>query len=766
MNAQDFQWAIQQSGNESEAVNQLAEDAAGNIYETGNFWGTVDFKYGPGTYNLTSNGLTDNFICKLSASGDFIWARKTGGTGYDNSLNICVDANNNLHTGGKFQSTVDFNPSGAVYNLVSNGSDDAFIASYSDNGEFLWAAQFGSTGTDFLEGLVTKNGYLYATGYFQGTVDFDPGPAVYNLTATGLDGAFFLKLDTEGNLVWAKSISGTSSILSFDIDADDSGNVFAGGEWWNTCDFDPGMGTQMKTATNFLADAFLLKLDEDGDFVWVNVFSGTDNEWVKSIDIHANQDIGITGVFEASMDVDPGSGVSNLASNGNYDMFVCRLHAADGSLDWAISAGSGSNDQISELEVSTAGDWFLTGGFSGTCDFDPGPEEYELTAAGSLDILYWQLDESGQFKSAFGFGAAWSSSFGNTILASESGGITFAGGFANTIDFDPGPDTYYLTSALTTSDCFVVRFNTCVTTSTYINATICDGDSLFAGGAYQTSTGLYMDSLTGNLGCDSVVVTDLVVLSAETTTVEAAICEGDSYFFNGQEIFDAGIYSYTLTTAAGCDSIVTLLLDEWLLSETYIADTICEGDTYLFGGNEIDAAGNYTASFLNAAGCDSTVNLQLSVTTAGGTVFQSNDTLYATGEGQVYWILCESGLPVSSFDQPIFIPEVSGVYAAVFTNANCADTTDCTYYTNAPQLDRMLEVVLFPNPAVHEVTVEVKSNTLPVVAELRTLAGHIVARSEFLHATQLDLHQVSAGIYYLSILSEEVRFMKKLVIAE
>ncbi|MGB3076609.1 MAG: hypothetical protein WBB36_14875, partial [Chitinophagales bacterium] len=325
--AQDFGWAIRQSGSDAEAVYQVAEDAAGNIYEAGNFWSTVDFNPSAATFNLTSAGLTDNFICKLDVSGNFLWAKRVGGTGYDNASNICVDVNNTIYTGGKFQNTVDFDPSPATYNLTAAGGDEAFIAAYSTDGHLLWASKFGSTGADFIEGLVQQDGFVYATGYFQGTVDFDPGTGVYNLSATGADATFFLKLDTAGNFIWAKSISGTSSILAFDIDVDVTGNVIAGGEFWGTCDFNPGTGIQSKSATNFSSDAFLLKLDANGNFVWVDIFNGNNDEWVKSIDLHSNGDVGVCGVFQGTTDFSPGAGTYNLTSNGNYDVFIARMNA-------------------------------------------------------------------------------------------------------------------------------------------------------------------------------------------------------------------------------------------------------------------------------------------------------------------------------------------------------------------------------------------------------------------------------------------------------
>ncbi|HUM45609.1 MAG TPA: T9SS type A sorting domain-containing protein [Chitinophagales bacterium] len=816
LSAQDFGWAIQQSGNDAEGVYQIANDDAGNIYETGNFWGTVDFDPSAATFNLTSNGVIDNFICKLDASGNFVWAKKIGGTGSDAGSNICVDMAGHLYEGGKFQSTVDFDPSPATYNLISAGGDDAFIASYSGDGNMIWAAKFGSTGGDFLEGLVQQDGFLYATGYFQGTVDFDPGPGVYNLTTSGADGVFFLKLDTDGNFIWARSISGTSSVISFDLDADADGNVFAGGEFWGTCDFDPGNGAQSKTATNFSSDAFLLKLDNNGNFMWVDIFKGTSDEWLKSIDLKSNGDIGICGVFQSTIDLNPGPSAFNLVSNGNYDIFIATIHSSDGSLAWAVSFGGTFNDQLGELTIPATGNFFLTGGFAGVVDFDPGAGTHQLTGVGSTDIFYLQLDESGSFVGAYGFGSSFASSIGNSIVADNAGHITFAGGFEKTIDFDPGTPVFNLTSILGTSDCFVVQLNGCTPLQTNTSSTICFGDSIFAAGEYQTAPGEYFDYFEAANGCDSIVALSLTVLPSNTSSLEvsvcegdsfifegtilhttgiytaqlndangcdstitltltvhpntsssinASICEGDAYLFNGNDISNEGIYTADLTAGSGCDSTVILYLDVLPVTITELYETICEGEFFVFGGSEIDSAGSYSAVFTGSAGCDSSVTLHLEITEINASVIQSNDTLFATGNGTVQWILCESGLPVLSADQPVFIPAESGVYAAVFTNGNCRDTTECSYYTTIHTATKNFSVAVFPNPVKEKVTVAVNPAELIMTAEIRNVFGELLQQWVFSSTSTFDLKQLPAGIYFLYVSSEGNKIMKKLVVA-
>jgi hypothetical protein len=171
------------------------------------------------------------------------------------------------------------------------------------------------------------------------------------------------------------------------------------------------------------------------------------------------------------------------------------MNGVNGSLVLAFGTGGPTNEQVQDVAVSDAGDYFLTGFFSSTVDFDPGVGVYNLTATGYADVFYQQLDASGTFGQAWGFGAPFSGCVGNTIRTDAAGRITFAGAFENTVDFDPGSNTAILSSILTTSDCFVVQFNSCIPFQTTIAATICEGDSIFAGGGLPNYFGFLHRSL-------------------------------------------------------------------------------------------------------------------------------------------------------------------------------------------------------------------------------------------------------------------------------
>ncbi|MDH3754852.1 MAG: hypothetical protein OEU32_13355 [Acidimicrobiia bacterium] len=126
-------------------------------------------------------------------------------------------------------------------------------------------------GTGFDDGLavvVDGSGNVYSTGRFTGTVDFDPGPAMFNLTSAGSTDVFVSKLDSAGNLVWAVAMGGNGNNngdAGTGVAVDGSGNVYTTGNFEATADFDPGAGTANLTAVG-LEDAFVSKLDSTGTF--------------------------------------------------------------------------------------------------------------------------------------------------------------------------------------------------------------------------------------------------------------------------------------------------------------------------------------------------------------------------------------------------------------------------------------------------------------------------------------------------------------------
>lgn len=146
-----------------------------------------------------------------------------------------------------------------------------------------------------------------------------------------------------------------------------------------------------------------------------------------------------------------------------------------------------------------------------------------------------------------------------------------------------------------------------------ISGAVCSGSSYNFNGRILTSAGTYNDTLTAQGGCDSIVILQLSVVQPTAATINAAICPGGSYTFNGQQITQAGNYTETLTAASGCDSVVTLSLQVNTYLTTSLADTICQGSSYNFNGQSLSAPGMYYDTLTAHGGCDSIVALNLAV---------------------------------------------------------------------------------------------------------------------------------------------------------
>ncbi|MBL0018886.1 MAG: SBBP repeat-containing protein [Bacteroidetes bacterium] len=128
-----------------------------------------------------------------------------------------------------------------------------------------WAHGTGSTGINQGNAIAVDTfGNVLVAGDFNGSMDFDPGPGIHTLTTMGVD-MLVAKYDPNGNLMWAHAIGGAGVDAGTGIAVDDSGNVFVGGHFEQTVDFDPGPSTFNFTSLGG-KDFVLLKLDPKRQF--------------------------------------------------------------------------------------------------------------------------------------------------------------------------------------------------------------------------------------------------------------------------------------------------------------------------------------------------------------------------------------------------------------------------------------------------------------------------------------------------------------------
>jgi len=383
------QTAVSVFGGNSHTFNSsVAVDSSGNVYTTGGFLGTVDFDPGSGTLNLMSAGGSDVFVSKLSSSGNLIWAKRFGGTSDDVGRSLAIDSSGNVYITGFFKGT-------GTFDLTSAGFDDIFVSKLDSSGNLIWAKKFGGSLSDYgLAATVDSSGNVYTTGYFEDTVDFDPSSGTLNLMSAGRSDVFVSKLDSSGNLIWAKKFGGTSGDVAYAIKVDSTGNVYTTGAFEGTVDFDPSDQTSNLTSAG-VEDIFVSKLDSSGNLTWAKKFGGSLTDYGLAATVDSSGNVYTTGFFQGTVDFDPSDQTLNLTSTDGNDVFVSKLNSS-GSLIWAKKFGGNLTQVGYSLAGDSSGNVYASGSFQETVDFDPSDVTTNFSAQGSTDVFVLKLTPSGE----------------------------------------------------------------------------------------------------------------------------------------------------------------------------------------------------------------------------------------------------------------------------------------------------------------------------------------------------------------------------------
>lgn len=438
--AQDLQynWSFSSGYWNNEIGHSVAIDDQGNIYASGQYSGTLDFDPGPGVFELTSTtGGYDIYIIKLTASGDFCWAKTIGGTTFDSDIvHAMTCLNGKLFLTGQYSGAVDFNPGlgDSIITSISNVTD-IFVLKLDTAGNFIWAQSMGGSNYDYAHAIsVDAMENVYITGFFRTTCDFDPGPGTYYISSEGMNDVFTLKLNASGSLAWVNTMGQTTNDRGYAIGLDSLGNVYAAGVFANTLDIDPDTSVQL-ISTNGIEDVYLVKYDNNGDFIWGNGIGGVLHDYAYGMSVNAGGEIFLTGYFEDTTDFDPDTSSALLVANGGADLFVAKYETT-GALAWAKRVGGVGTDKGVDVKLDTEENIYVHGNFSGLVDFDPGPNIHEATYYGSNDIFVLILDSQGDFIRAKTIGGPGSEEAQNMALGID-GSVALTGGFEYTADFDP-----------------------------------------------------------------------------------------------------------------------------------------------------------------------------------------------------------------------------------------------------------------------------------------------------------------------------------------
>ncbi|HVK08487.1 MAG TPA: hypothetical protein VM597_06880 [Gemmataceae bacterium] len=325
-------WAVQAggtSGGSEDAGRGLAIDGQGNVFISGSFGVAATF----GTLPPVTSGTAwpAGFAARINPTdGTFVWAKATrflagsGQTGVSPD-GIGVDGDGRVTISGGYYGSFDFDPGAGTTTLTSAkraggyASSDIFLWQLgAADGAFRWARTIGGNGRDGGGDLsVDAAGNIYSVGGFEGNQDFDPGKGRYTLSGGG---RYLLKLSAAGNFIWARGGAGVAVGEQIALDAT---GIYMTGTLSGTADFDPGPGAASRTSAGG-TDAYVLKLDTNGNYVWVVTAGGAGDDRGVSVAVDGSGNVWAVGGFTGTADFDPGAG-ELLLSAPTTGSFVWKL---------------------------------------------------------------------------------------------------------------------------------------------------------------------------------------------------------------------------------------------------------------------------------------------------------------------------------------------------------------------------------------------------------------------------------------------------------
>ena len=385
-----------------------------------------------------------------------------GGSGNEANQQTIVDHVGNTYAVGTFVGKVDFNPAAkntSLKGVAAPGS--VYVAKYNPAGALVWAKQIGDQAVIPLitAGLAVDSGNnLYIAGSFEGTIDFNPGRRITALTSAGQHDVFAMRIDTSGEMIWAKRFGGTGDDFASDIALNDDNYIFVSGMFTGEVDFDPGADSAVVPAPTIVGgqplddyDGFVNILDDQGDFLGYHTYD-TPNIDTIAVD---DDSLFLAGHFRGTdVDFDPDDEDSVLLTSSQSglgtDLFVQKIDL-NGDVAWVRPLTG--NATITNIDIGDGGDVFVSGSAFGIVATTT-PDEVPLVVVfpeGGAGFLTRSNGDTGAF--------VWANQLGSnvadfTIAGSE---IFVTGTFSGSVNLNPSGAPFSV-EAQTTST-FVGSYN-------------------------------------------------------------------------------------------------------------------------------------------------------------------------------------------------------------------------------------------------------------------------------------------------------------------
>lgn len=696
--AQSFAWAKQLMGAatlDTSIVQTLTADTFGNVYIAGRFKGTVDFDPGPGVYNLgTLNPPYNNyglFIEKLSPTGDLIWVKDiVTVAGPDRMVDIKLDPAGNIIVIGEFTGIVDFDPGPGTVYLDNNAHGHVFILKLDNNGNYIAHGQV----FDFINSLaVDRTGNIIIVGLFSGIKDIDPGPGVYNGIANNI-GTFVEQLSPSLSLNWVATLDNTYNNPTF------------------------------------------------GEIDFASVTTDSSGE------------VYVTGTILGPADFAPGSEVANGSPTNGRAIYVWKL-SASGSLKWfQLFNRIGNIGGGVSYSIAANNDGVYTVGQIGELnDFDPGPGQYLLGAAGVVRSYISKLDTAGNFL--------WAKEFDSStiwqVALDDSGNVCTAGTYAGATDFDPGPATS--TQACCGGDILKLS-STAIFKSVYPiikanNATRLNPYALFAGKEKNIYLGGEFTGIADFNG--SAAINNMTPVGGINGFIlKLGYCTqapGIGTLTGNDTVCAYGQQTYTVpSNSPNVNSF------QW---------TYPSGWTGLASGNNLAVAptgsGTITVQAVNNCGLSPVRSMNIVVNPLPVITIVQNGNILSTPGNYITYQWYRNNAPMPGATNSIYnIPSVGSFYLIAMDSNGCSDTSNTLLITGISDVvNTVSPPLVYPNPSTGEVYVtHIRDIDELVVTDV--VGREAYKGKPFTNKTKFSVR--TRGVYLVTIYSCGEKWTEKILI--
>jgi hypothetical protein len=261
--AMNFIWGKNFGGSEIEAGTHISVES-GHLFIAGHFRGTADLDPGTGVHAATeTGGQGDIFVLSLSAQdGAYEKHGVIGATPTPERVNDMMVRNGSIWLTGWYSGSTDFDPQAGQRLASYAGGEDMFVLRISVLLDLVWLKTINGPANEEGRGVYANAAnHVFVTGYFEQTVDLDPGEYELNRSSAGGADIFALQLNEYGVLLCIAAIGGPGSDAGVAIAVDTGNNVYFSGSYagYDTSgvDFDTGTGTYVLPTVSAGYDVFV-----------------------------------------------------------------------------------------------------------------------------------------------------------------------------------------------------------------------------------------------------------------------------------------------------------------------------------------------------------------------------------------------------------------------------------------------------------------------------------------------------------------------------